>query len=615
MKKIIPGFVCLLLITSCGFEMPESLTVKGKPGLYISLGSPFARMKDEDRLENLISTDNIKKMLSGNAAQTGAGSELIIYEVDETLTGSLGIEKTTQTYLVRYPLAEMPLDLKQYTDKAMEAVNNKKQFTIPSMPVAPSLSRIIYLIEDGYTETPQDPIFPEPNNKPFIKIPLADMAKLVKRVEAEPNGVFGLEVAYDSDLANNLELNIPGLGFDWMKGVPVDADGNPNPPGTPAKLRYYNPTKKIFYPRDEIAGGVTINKSDLSTGGNLYIYARISGPLQQQKTYTPSLVFEWDHAIIDTISGTENKGSFSGEYPINNKLNTFLGEGVSFKQADGYIYLSGAEIGKASSITFSFYGASDVLLDSEFHTLGNVEPPTFPSGGIFTSAYGDMLLNRELMSLTDRNTVDMLKLLDPKCKKLKVDVQIPEMTIRKTDDIENKAIKFDMLILVPLDLKVIKPIPDGEATPDIQSNYVMLDLGNKLNKKPQEGEEGEEGEESDLFGRKPGPDADNALKSIDYMDIGITKLDINIIDPKKLVVLVKTKKDNGRLLAFKNNESLRFPGEALNDIPFNPKFTVLLIKDEGQNFGSFKVLRLNKPRFDFKLWVKARAALEYTLDL
>jgi len=614
MRKIIPGFVCLLLITSCGFEMPESLTVKGNPGLYISLGSPFARMDPKDRLENLISTDNIKKMLSGNAAETGAGSELIIYEVDEDLTKALGIEKTTQTYLVRYPLAEMPLDLKQYTDQAMAAINEKKQFTIPYLPVNPSLSRLIYLIEDapGFTENPTGPEYPQ-NNIPFIKIPLADMAKLVMRVEAETYGVFGLEVSYDSDLANNLELRIPGLGFDWMKGIPVDADGNPNPVGTPAKLRYYSSTKKTFYPRDEIVSGVTINKSDLSTGGNLYIYARISGTFQQQKTYEPSLVFQWDNAKIDTISGTENKGSFSGEYPIDNNLNSFLGEGVTFKQADGYIYLSGAEIGRTSSITFSFYGASGVLMDSEYHTLGNVPAPTFPSGDIFTSAYGEMLLNRNLMSLTDMNTVDLLKILDPKCEKLQVVVQIPEMTIRKTDvDIGDKAIKFDMLVLVPLDLKVTKEAPVGEAMLDkekinIQSKYVMLDLGDKLNKNP-------DGEEGDLFGRTEGED--NALKSIDYIDIGLTKLDINIIDPKNIVVLVQTRTDN-KLLEFKTNASLRFTGDDLA-VPFSPKFNILLKKDDNKDFGSFMIKRQNnqtKPKFDFKLWVKAKAALEYTLDL
>jgi len=335
MKKVILGIICLLVITTCGFEMPESITVKGNPGLYVPLGSAFATIKPEDRLDSLISPDNIKKMLNNKTFEAaGMYDDLKLYEVnaelakefeDDPTLKQLGIDSKVQTYVVRYPLAEMPLDIKKYTDKAMEAVNEERKFTLPSISAFPPNTPYIYLTEDGPFEEGKDGY-----GKPFVKIGLADMAKLVMWVSAKSDGVFGLEIDYDQQLAANLEIEIPGLGIEWMKGIPTDNNGNPS--NSPTKLRYYNISKRMFYPRDQKnSSGTVINPSDLSTGGYLYLYARISSSFPQQKVCEPSLIFGWERAMIDTINGTDNQGSFKGEYPINNNLSKFLGDGVSFK--------------------------------------------------------------------------------------------------------------------------------------------------------------------------------------------------------------------------------------------------------------------------------------------
>ncbi|MDR2575606.1 MAG: hypothetical protein LBC52_04095 [Treponema sp.] len=613
MKKVILGVICLLLITTCGFEIPKSLTVKGSPGLYILLGSPFAGMKEEDRLENLISPDNVKEMLDGNSAEAGIGKDLKIYEASRDLALALGIgskEAEVQTYLARYPLADMPLDLKKYTDKAMAAVNERQQFTIPDLshlPSSPSPSNVIYLIEDeGYTKDEQDPDNPPPNNKPFIKIALADMARLVQWVQAE--GVFGLEVDFDQELKDHLELRIPGLGIPWMHGVSY------TDPVKGPKLRYFSVDKQMFYPRDQVVEqGKPPIYSDLKDG-NLEIFARISGPLPP-KTYEPSLIFEWKNAAIDTVNATEEKGSFTGSYPIKNNLSKFLGKGVSFKNIEGYVYMSGGKI-QNSTMSIGFYNSSDGLLHYEEHFLKNVPPLVFPEDDEeFDIIKGNVLIDKTLNSFEDGIPLKMKDILNAKSNTLEVAVQINTMIIDKDDiEVKDKGIKFDLLILVPFDLEVANEIPaDIPVSDDIRNKYVMLDL-EALNK------EGI-GLEGDLFGRKEG--GNNALKDIMYVEIGLSfsKSDINIINPKGLAVLVMTN-NKSKLMEFMNNKRLRFIGDddGLNNIPFNPDFHVLLEKDKNTNgqykdFGSFQILRPTYPSFDFKLFVEARTNLQYTLDL
>jgi hypothetical protein len=132
----------------------------------------------------------------------------------------------------------------------------------------------------------------------------------------------------------------------------------------------------------------------------------------------------------------------------------------------------------------------------------------------------------------------------------------------------------------------------------------MLDLGDSLNNSA----------EGDLFGRNE-DDEDNFLNNITYVKIGISKPNINIIDSSRLAVLVTAKEGNS-LLELRDNASLQFTGAVLNEIPFNPKFSVLLRKDQPGDGkpGSFKILRPKNPSFDFKLYVEAKAAFEYTVD-
>jgi len=583
MKKVIPGLVCLLLITTCGFENfpPESITIKGSPELYIPLGSPFAGMEEDKKLENLIGQNNIKKMMN-NIAEAGVDSRLTIYEVGADLAGALGIDPEVQTYLARYSLAKMPLNLEAYTKGAMDAVNNQRPITIPtvsSLPANPT-----YITEEvGNYDI----------DKPFIRIPLDDMSRLVKEVKRSDNGIFGLEIDYRQELENNLKLKIPGFGIvNYMSGIPY-------PPGNPTKLRYYDTSgnKKMFYPRG----------TDL-TEGNLLIYASISAPFQQL-TLTPQLIFDWEKALIDTRPDVQEPlGSLTREYLMNNSISEFLGNGVSFKKVDGYLYMSGVNVYN-SSMSIKIYDSNNIFLE-ETQSLTNVNAPTFPEdnedpGGdrfqIFKlSDEKGILREQDKMSLDA--PIDLSKTLEVSNATLQVGIFIKEMVINKST-VGDTAIQFDLLILIPLDFNVSGVV---DSSSDIGQKYVPLDLGNSLKKKP--------GGEGDLFGRKEGED--NYLKEINYVNIRIkfSDSDITITDPKKLAILVESR-DYYKLLEFNDNESLTLDSEFL-EYPFNPKFSVLLEKDQGKNSGSFKILRQEeqKPSFDFKLYIEAKAELEYTID-
>jgi len=606
MKTAILGLVCLLLILSCDFEMPESITFKGSPTLYVPLGSPFP--KDEESLVDLISKENVKKMLSDPIAQAGVENELTIYEVAPQLVNILPVdpklESKVQTYLARYHLAEMPLKLEEYTKKAMDTVNKQEQFKIPAIPSSPYVKYPIFLTEKG-PKNDGDVGYDEP----FIKIPLANMAKLVKSVERSENGVFGLEIGYSADLAKNLELKIPGLGFDWMTGIPTGDDGKPNNTN-PTKLRYYSADKKMFYPQAEYEDESII--PDLEVG-NLSIYAKITAPFSTATTSTPNLIFDWENAVIDTMpAGEEALGSLMKKYPINNNLGEFLGKDVTFKKIYGYLYMSGVNgvnVGKSSM--------SIELLDSdvtfkEKEDLVDVAVPDFPlDGGEFGMRYGDILLKPNMMSLP--KPIELQDILRARKATLQVGIFIKEMRIKNGDDGLDQALQFDLIILIPLDLKVSNQAPAGIVTTDKESiniqDYVMLDLKDALKNISKDG---------DLLGRKEGED--NALKDIESVKIGLkySKSDINIIDPTTLAVLVtndKLSNNKNRLVSFSERDASVMLDNVFLTNPFIPKFTVLLKKDAGKDYGSFQILRPEKPSFDFKLDVEAKVAFEYKLNL
>jgi len=580
MKRLIHGLACFLLILSCEIEgIPKSLTVKGKPGLHVPLGSPFAGLEEGERLEDLISPSNIKDMM-------GADNGSVIYEVSIEMAKTHGIDQNVQTYLVQYPLADMPLDMESYINGAMDEVNAEGNIKIPFIPgVTGSLpnGKFIYITGGGGYIEGDNNTANESQVKlnPFLRIPLNDMAKLVKKVTRAPTGKFGLEINYTQELAEHLELRIPAFGITTYK------KGEPYPTDNPTKLLYYEPSKREFLPREQLDSS--------GDDSELLVYMRISGSCSGDLEL--KMIFDWEKALINTASN----GDFSSEYPIENSLGNFLGSGASFTKVDGYVYMSG--LNSPDPVLMTVDIGKGTLPDMRY--LKDATPSFYwtqkPDGTKVT--YGSLTTS----SFTDPNSnpLNLVPIFEGDGATLKVDIHITEFEIEKEKVGNESGIKFDLYVLIPLKLKISQVF--GKEAPDvavdgvnIRETYVPLDLGDTLTKNRTD---------DDLFGRKDGED--NLLNEIELVEITIKGIDITIMEKEHLAVLVKNK-EHYRLLEFRENASLKFDREFLS-IPFNPEFRVLLKKDPGKNSGSLNILRTDNPKFDFRLELNAKANIEQTI--
>ncbi|GHT69336.1 hypothetical protein FACS1894110_18590 [Spirochaetia bacterium] len=80
----------IVLLASCELAIPEALTIKGHPGLYLDLGSPFK--SGENSLVDLLRGDKIKEMMSNG------DPSLKIAELDD--------DPLVQTYAALFPIED-----------------------------------------------------------------------------------------------------------------------------------------------------------------------------------------------------------------------------------------------------------------------------------------------------------------------------------------------------------------------------------------------------------------------------------------------------------------------------------------------------------------------------
>lgn len=111
-------FVVLVFATSCGFEIPEKLTVKANPTVNLSAG---VFKKD---VSEFFSTDNLKELLGDQAEVSNL--QFWKYEptdepTDETETANK--YDGNLAYLVRYPITEVEMDISKYSDSLNIADN------------------------------------------------------------------------------------------------------------------------------------------------------------------------------------------------------------------------------------------------------------------------------------------------------------------------------------------------------------------------------------------------------------------------------------------------------------------------------------------------------------
>jgi hypothetical protein len=95
------GVCAVLIMAACNFQIPESVTVKGEPGVYLPLGNPFTG-EGNMTVTDYFDINTIRDLVVG----TQAGVTMYSYKSDSFL----GV----QTYLVHSQIAEMDLNLSEY---------------------------------------------------------------------------------------------------------------------------------------------------------------------------------------------------------------------------------------------------------------------------------------------------------------------------------------------------------------------------------------------------------------------------------------------------------------------------------------------------------------------
>jgi hypothetical protein len=400
--------VMIGLFLSC--EIPQSVTIKGKPGVYIPLGDPLKGQ--EDRLEDYVSIDKIRDMMDSSDAD----KKIAIYDY----RGS-NVDSKVQAYIAHYPIAQMQFDLEAYIRDSIED-NGESDFSYTLPPLITNTSPGSFP-PDGYYLTKTGP--QTVDSAPLFTISLNDMAKLVEEVTGGP---FGIELDFSTSFQNNLRVYIPAFGFtDYQQGIQA---GN--------KLRFANtPVDGKFIPKRESLNG------NLNNYNELEIYVKVIGSCSG--TIAPEIVFEWETATVHTIKNE----SLKGEYQFNFKedMGEFLGDGVNFKNVTGYIYVN--NVGDEATLSLSAKtDRGDFLVELTDELLKNEKTPEFPES---IDPFTTTLPEPSLAPISLANVLSSDSMLE-------YQIKIPVITIRNEGDL-SLTITIDMVILLPLEFEVSAPSP------------------------------------------------------------------------------------------------------------------------------------------------------------
>lgn len=426
MRKIVLFFVCLTLIFMISCEIPQSVSIRGNPHLRLSLGSPF---EGKTGLSDYLGIEKIKEMMG----DPGTFKETEVYNyTGEKFPG-------VQTYIIRYPIVEMTLDLNEYVEKSISNTPNTSEYQITGIPDFPA-GDYYYITEFGSS--------PNDDNIPLYRISLYDMAKLVLRVKGDR---FGVAIPYSDSFRDNLEIKIPAFGItNYISGVP-------SPDGTMLEF-IGHPNNDEFCPGDP---GV------LNSNRELEVFVRLSGKCEGTINVFP--VFDWTEATINPQDdGTDG---LKGTYPIKYNFAEFLGD-AEFSEIDGYVYVNG--VGNRASMSL-LIDSQQLVDDSKKLDPGLFE--VYSDGEISVPSY-----DPPIPLAWAFNAYDSFN--------MKYTIKIDEWVVYKADD-NKDIITADFVIMLPLKLKI-----SNDSGVD---GYVKLDLGDAFKNSSNKDLFGREDNE-DLFG-------------------------------------------------------------------------------------------------------------------
>ena len=547
MKKIVLGCLCLIVMAmSC--EIPQSLTIKGSPSLYIPLGSPLS---EENKIGIFLSPAKIKEMM-------GEGGETKINIIDYWIPGSE--LEPAQAYIVHYPIMEEEFNFSEYMGEAafnMEFPLDFDDFYFP--PAVDFPDGGFFLTETSREEAHND-------ETPSLIMDLPGSFNLVTEVSGG-KGAFGIEIDYEQEFEENLMFYIPAFGVgaadNYQKG---ELNGG--------KLKFVNNSANhTFYPQKD---------------GKVKVYIQVKEPCSG--TIEFGTVFNWDTAKIKPDE------DLSDTFEIKIDLEDFMGEGVSFKDVKGYIYVGGVGDHAALSLTAE---NGFVLVNGEDELTNRTRPSFLTGTGTF---------NQQLPKHSLEDYIDFTAIINTQGASLiNYNLKINERTIRNGEE-DDALIYADLIIVLSMEFKV-----EGSSS---MPGYVKLDLGlGDLFSGMGNGD--------DWFGRT-NEGEDSLLSNIDSVKIILKNLRNDIFYDNNFHILFINFDQNGgsdfsSMIGFKDKPepSMTLVMDEI-PVPFSPRIEMLLLADSGSPAATLKIKRQDfarnlDPVFDFFLTIEADTSLNHTI--
>lgn len=123
----IPSFLILIIagsLISCKMSLFSKVEVKAAPNIYAPLGEKTLEIKEFvslEKMENLIGTDN----------------EALVFQYPQNQDGAAADENAPMTFMIYYPIMELPLNLGEYIEgidlSSFNAAIPEVEFTVPEL--------------------------------------------------------------------------------------------------------------------------------------------------------------------------------------------------------------------------------------------------------------------------------------------------------------------------------------------------------------------------------------------------------------------------------------------------------------------------------------------------
>jgi hypothetical protein len=560
--------LCAGLLAAC--EIPQSVTIKSSPGVHVPLGSPFGN--ENTLIDDFLNIDQLKSQMGDGFAGEIYNYNYSAIQVDVTnpaitVDGTVTGVNPVQTYVVRYPVADMDnfisfddLDIPSVTIPAPGSAEVGGLPAGAALPVASQESDPVYLPLDSMKEWVKEITFND------------DTPGAVKYTKVILKGAAGF--------ADSLQLQIINLGIGptgFVSGLQGTGE---------------NEGDLLF-----TATQATLPSFDLTNPANkIEVKSKLSKVPSESRDIPVEVKLEWKEADIyppdglftDTIEGLSVSD-----------LTEFLG-GAAFKYIPAYMYINGAPAGTTMTLNAKYAGLTDHFLVGNATTGASITSAPFDP-----STVGATVSELEYIGMIPAPSVSSFDFAGPfnaTDTVIEYTIALPGVVTIQNDGVAQK-IKADLVIVLPLDFTV----PRGNATGP-NANVVTIDgtdyIKLNLDAIPDSTE--------DLFGRTS--DADGMV--LDGLTMRYASVTLSQIQNSVTTGLVLGLQSIDQIIPLDDWASP--PPITFTDLtyPFNPGFVVLVEPPASGQAGSLTIKPVtDDPRFDFFLSVDAQADLNLDITL